>query len=244
MGPVLALYLILVLAGVPVLIWRSSRGQGLLGIPRLVLYRSAMTTSWGMALMGAAVLWWDQSLSPGEVGLKMIGLGSFLGWSTATLAGLAAAAGLFALIRRLTGRAESASLRHLIPRTRAERKLYILVAATAGITEEFVFRGLAITALSKIPLLSFPGGQWWAAGLVSASFGLGHGYQEALGMARAGLLGLGLAVPFLLTGSLLPGMAAHGLLDLSLLLQDFLETRRRRQGEIAASPPAGTVESP
>ncbi len=202
---------------VPALAWRSAASGALARIPRLDAYRGVMATSWGLALLGAAVLWWDGSLRPRDVGLRGLPPAPAAAWIAATLVALLAGAALTGLVRRLTGRPESHHLMRLVPRTQAERRLFPLVALTAGITEEFVFRGIALTALASLPLLDGSGGRWWAAAAVAAAFGLGHGYQDALGMARAAALGMVLAVPALLTGSLLPGMAAHAALDLCLL---------------------------
>jgi membrane protease YdiL (CAAX protease family) len=58
-------------------------------------------------------------------------------------------------------------------------------------------------------VLSEPLGPWPAALLTSASFGLSHGYQRALGVVRAGLLGLVLTLPVMWTGSLFPAIVAH-----------------------------------
>ena len=44
-------------------------------------------------------------------------------------------------------------------------------------------------------------------------FSAGHFYQGAIGVWRAGLLGVVLAVTFIITGSMVPGMIAHFLID-------------------------------
>jgi membrane protease YdiL (CAAX protease family) len=226
----LIIYLILVLIVAPLVSWRAAASGIIRHAPRPVLYRAAIGTSWFLALLGAAVLWWDQRLAPADVGLVGLSPGRGVLYGTGTLAALLAGAGLFALARRLLGRSESPELLHLIPRTAGERRVFVLLALTAGLTEEFVFRGIAITALSGLLAPVIPGAQapWAAAALVSVSFGLGHGYQEPLGMVRAGVLGLGLAVPFLLSGSLLPGMFAHAAVDLTLLAYPA----RRLVGEV------------
>jgi len=218
----LSLYLVLVLVVVPGISWRAAASGLLRRTPRPVLYRAAMGTSWFLALLGAAVLWWDQHLTPTDVGLVGLPLGRGLLHTTGTLAALLAGVAIFGLLRRLLGQAESPELIHLIPRTARERRDFFLLAITAGLTEEIVFRGIAIPALSgllaQLPQMAGGRGPWVAAVLVSISFGLGHGYQEPLGMLRAGVLGLLLAVPFLVTGSLLPGMIAHAVIDLTLLV--------------------------
>jgi membrane protease YdiL (CAAX protease family) len=126
--------------------------------------------------------------------------------------GLGLAAGLaFWAVRKRLGIDESPLVRHLIPRTAEERLLFVLVVApTAGIVEEMLFRGFAVSRLAEL----VPGGAWTAAILSLVGFALGHVYQGPLGLCRAGLLGAFLSLPFLATGSLLPSILAHTLLDI------------------------------
>ena len=216
MSLLLGLYVVAVLIGAPLVAWAGS--AALPSLPRARLYRAGLASSWMLALIGAAVLWWDGRLRPADVGLVALPPARFVGLSVATTLALLAAAGLIGALLRAAGRGESAGLRHLVPRDPAERRLFILFAITAGITEEFIYRGVALAALMRMPLFSGVAGPWAAAIVVALAFGLGHGYQRPDGMARAALLGLVLAAPVLVGGSLLPGMIAHATLDLSLLL--------------------------
>ena len=87
----------------------------------------------------------------------------------------------------------------------------ILVALTAGICEEVLFRGFLIRFLHDggmaMPVI--------AALLVSCLvFGLNHLYQgprSALGTAIVGFI---MGLLFLVTGSLIPPMIVHALIDL------------------------------
>jgi membrane protease YdiL (CAAX protease family) len=60
--------------------------------------------------------------------------------------------------------------------------------------------------------------------LTSVVFGILHGYQGLLGTVRTTLMGGTLAWGFLASGSLLPAIVAHTLIDLvaGLLLGDWL----------------------
>ena len=73
----------------------------------------------------------------------------------------------------------------------------------AAIGEEYLFRGFAYQILAD------PLGTWPAVLLTSASFGLSHGYQRAIGVIRASLLGFLLVLPVLWTESLFPSIVAH-----------------------------------
>jgi len=80
---------------------------------------------------------------------------------------------------------------------------FLVMVGIAAIGEEYLFRGFAWQVLSD------PLGAWPAALLTSASFGLSHGYQRAVGVVRAGVLGLLLTLPVMWTGSLFPAIVAH-----------------------------------
>jgi membrane protease YdiL (CAAX protease family) len=58
-------------------------------------------------------------------------------------------------------------------------------------------------------------GTWPALGLSSLAFGAGHAYQGGQGVLRTGGLGLVLAGLFWLTGSLLPPILLHAVVDLN-----------------------------
>jgi len=102
----------------------------------------------------------------------------------------------------------------LLPRTPAERRMFALLALTAGICEEVLYRGFGLAAL-----------RWAAPGLghpalilvTAAAFGLAHLYQGPAGVALTGLAGAYLAWIALATGSLVPVMVLHALLDLRIL---------------------------
>ena len=78
----------------------------------------------------------------------------------------------------------------------------------AGAGEEVAYRGYAITVLG--PVLGVAG----AVAVTSVVFGVVHGYQGALGVLRTGVMGAVLALGFIWSGSLLPAIIAHTLIDL------------------------------
>jgi hypothetical protein len=83
------------------------------------------------------------------------------------------------------------------------------MAVTAGITEEVVFRGFLIGTLA----LWMPA---WAAAAASVVLFVGaHVYQGVSGMKRILPISVALTTVFLLTGSLLPVMALHALVDVA-----------------------------
>ncbi|MEJ2009725.1 MAG: CPBP family intramembrane metalloprotease [Acidobacteriota bacterium] len=89
----------------------------------------------------------------------------------------------------------------------------LAMAPTAGLCEEFLYRGFLLAEATA----------WfhsvaWGVVVSSAAFGFAHSYQGLNGMVRAGLLGALLAWPVVHTGSLYPSMAAHFAIDAVALL--------------------------
>ena len=70
--------------------------------------------------------------------------------------------------------------------------------------EEYIYRGYLYHVLA-----AWFGDPWLAVAATSLSFGVSHGYQRTIGMVRATALGVLLAVPVVVTGSLFAAIAAH-----------------------------------
>jgi CAAX protease family protein len=96
----------------------------------------------------------------------------------------------------------------ITPRTRAELLLFILVAITAGVWEELLYRGFFIWFL--LPVTGVVG----AVVISSLIFGIGHIYQGRYGVLNTGLVGLVFAIVYLLSQSLWWLMAAHAVVDI------------------------------
>jgi uncharacterized protein len=103
----------------------------------------------------------------------------------------------------------------LLPRTRTERHLFALVGITAGVCEEWLYRGFLLAVVAAL-LPGLP-----TAGLVvvaAVAFGLAHAYQGLSGVLTTGVLGGVLAAVYLQTGSLLLPVVLHAVIDLRFLL--------------------------
>lgn len=183
-------------------------------LPRRTLYGSSAISLWGLAGATALVAVFA-GISPATLGLTPLPWTAALLWTIA----VTATAVLLLFVARAAGIRESEFVAYLMPQTRDEKVLFAGLALTAGICEELVFRGFLIPALDQAT-----GSLVAAAAVSSAVFGVLHAYQRPAGAARAAVLGALLAAPLLATGSLVPGIAAHALIDLlsGLLLRDRL----------------------
>jgi CAAX protease family protein len=102
----------------------------------------------------------------------------------------------------------------LLPRTRKERLTFAVLAVTAGICEEVVFRGFGFAYVRFV----WPGvTDGWLIVITSIVFGLAHLYQGPRGVMLTGLAGAVFASMTVTTGSLLPAIAVHAMVDLRIL---------------------------
>jgi len=99
-------------------------------------------------------------------------------------------------------------LNKFIPNTRTESIIFILIAFTAGICEELLYRGWLQN------LLAFGTGSVWIGLVLGAViFGLGHAYQGKMGMVQTGIIGLIFGVVFIFTKSLVSSQILHVIVD-------------------------------
>jgi uncharacterized protein len=197
---------------------------------RRSFYGRLLVLEWGLAVL-ALVVWlsapgvdaaavglrWPQSWpGPIAVAATVLVLG-FVVVSTRALrsGGLARAA---ELRRPGEGRhAEPAvhATLALLPRTTTERRLFTLVGITAGVCEEWLYRGFLLAVVAAV------GGGLATPVLVAIgalAFGLAHAYQGVAGIVTTGVLGGVMAGLYLGTGSLLLPVVLHALIDLRFLL--------------------------
>jgi membrane protease YdiL (CAAX protease family) len=88
--------------------------------------------------------------------------------------------------------------------------VWIAVALTAGVCEEFLYRGWLLS------LIATASGSLWIA-LVASSivFGFAHAYQGRNGILGASVLGIVMGGVFLFSRTLLPGQILHAAIDLN-----------------------------
>jgi len=96
----------------------------------------------------------------------------------------------------------------LIPSTRFELLLFVLVSLTAGFCEEVMFRGYLqrqFAALTKVDSIAII--------LQAIVFGLGHGYEGYARMIVIGVYGAMFGILVFWRKSLRPGMMSHAMHD-------------------------------
>jgi membrane protease YdiL (CAAX protease family) len=204
----------------PVLmLWRGGPTAELINATgRLGVYYGSAASLWIIAFLTLAAAM-SSGFSRVLLGVRPLPALSLIGWSVlVTLCAMVIVA-----VGQASGVEESATLRALLPQTARERIGFAFLCLSAGICEEFAFRAFLIPALT-----ARVGSIWTAAILSTIVFGVLHAYQRVWGALRAGVLGFVLALPFVVTGSILPSMIAHTAIDLiaGLVLRDRLLDRR------------------
>jgi uncharacterized protein len=198
---------------------------------RRSFYRRLLVLEWGLALLALVVWLSAPGVDAGQVGLRwpqewpgpltglvvLIVLG-FVVVSTRALRSGALLEPAEPVRRRGEGRhaepAASATLA-VLPRTAGERRLFTLVGVTAGVCEEWLYRGFFLAVVAAVAG-GLPDG---ALVLVAAvAFGLAHAYQGRVGIITTGVLGGVMAAVYLQTGSLLLPVLLHAVIDLRFLL--------------------------
>ena len=125
-----------------------------------------------------------------------------------TAAGVLIAYAFRALSRRF-GWQETDAVRAIMPETGREKGVFTVLSATAGFSEEVVFR-------AWLPAFLMPWtGSYLAGALpVAGVFGFLHAYQGRHGIGRTTAIGVVMAAGVAWTGSLWPSILAHAALDL------------------------------
>lgn len=179
---------------------------------RIDSYRYAVATQWGLCVLTAVVWAWQghawsalplYSPVPWRiwvgVGVAVLVVGVML-QQVATVAGGATA--------RATVRRQMGNIEPMLPRTPKELAWFRALAVTAGVCEEWLYRGVLTTLLASwfgVPV---------AVALASVAFGFGHAYQGRKGIAVTALVGLVMSGIVLVSGSLVPAMIVHAAIDL------------------------------
>jgi len=198
--------------------WRGrARMQRLTQLPsvtsgdRRLLYLTSIATQWVITIV---IAWraFARGLSSAEMGLKFtprVGL-LWIGFGGAALFGTAHWFNL-----RRVGKSTNPAVERIrslgtkiFPHNNCELALFVLLSMTAGICEEFIYRGYVCGTLFHVhaPV--------WAVLLVSSVlFGLAHAYQGRGGVLGTLLLGTIFGLTRILYDSLVPVVLWHVTVD-------------------------------
>jgi membrane protease YdiL (CAAX protease family) len=211
------LWLIFLVLGL-ILPWRGRvRMKKLLAMPhvstmeRLTLYASTIAFQWFAV---ALVAWraWAHGFTASQLGLTIHDRSRIL---VASIVGAATIAALQWLNLRRVGRIPveargslQAIAERILPQSTVELLPYLALAVTAGLCEEFLYRGFAMAVLIHVGL------QGWAVVLISSVlFGLAHSYQGRGGVVMTLLIGTILGTGRIAYDSLVPAIFWHSAVD-------------------------------
>ena len=205
------------------------RFEGRLGTDpgaRRSFYRRLLVLEWGLSLL-ALVIWLVSGVPAAAVGLRwptqwpsllggLITLAVLLFVAVSTRALRSGA--LLEAARAADGRQSEAPVHAtlaLLPRTAGERRLFTVVGVTAGVCEEWLYRGFFLAVVAALG----PGLPEAALVAIAAvAFGVAHAYQGWTGILTTGVLGGVMALLYVQTGSLLLPVLLHAAIDLRFLL--------------------------
>jgi membrane protease YdiL (CAAX protease family) len=186
---------------------------------RLVAYAANGINLAIIAVITVAIDLWRGGQSVHSL-ITVIPFPRFVAWSVGMSVGCMGLSLFVIFLRGKFRRFPTATVMSLLPDNRVERTVFLAVCVLVGVVEEFLFRGFALATLTQAVRSSIA-----AVAIVTIAFGLAHGVQDAIGIIRAMVLGGLLAIPVLVTGSLLPSVIAHAVVDAftGLFMRPLLE---------------------
>lgn len=198
--------------------WRGRvRMKKLLALPtvstmeRLVLYASTIAFQW---IAATVVAWraWAHGYTAAQLGLNFNGRTRIV---LASIVGAATIAALQWLNLRRMGKVPIAArgalqviAERILPQSTVELLPYLALAITAGLCEEFLYRGFAMAVLTRVGLPA-----WSVVLLSSILFGLAHLYQGRGGLVSTLVVGTVLGSGRIAYDSLVPVIFWHSAVD-------------------------------
>jgi membrane protease YdiL (CAAX protease family) len=178
---------------------------------RLALYASTIAFQW---VAVAVVAWraWAHGFTASQLGLTTPDRTRIV---VASIVGAATIATLQWLNLRRAGRIPleargpiQALAERILPQSTVELLPYLALAITAGLCEEFLYRGFAMAILVHAGLQA-----WAVVVLSSVLFGLAHSYQGRGGIIMTLVIGLVLGISRIAYDSLVPAIFWHSAVD-------------------------------
>jgi len=198
------LWAAILLVPLPALVSGQHRLSAASLLPRTAVYRSSIVSLWVLAGITALAARFS-GFHATDLGVTLTAATTTAAWAlAATVAGI-----VVIFTAHLAGVGTTELVDALVPRDRHEQNVFAGLTVTAGICEELIFRGFLIRVLADAS-----GSLAVAVTISTIVFGWMHTYQGVKGAVGAGLLGGILAVPLLLSGSIVPSIIAHAAIDL------------------------------
>ncbi len=176
---------------------------GILDDPAMVAV--AIASTW-ISFAVAALLAWKARLSFRDLGLVGLPWRVLLVWAFVIVSLLLASVALAELV--FGDRLHVVEPLTRRPQGLAHWLLWLALAASAGFCEEFFVRGYGIGLLARFGVPA-----WAGLVLTSAIFGVLHVYEGAHAVLVIGVWGFLFGLSLLKTGSLVPAMIAHFVVD-------------------------------
>jgi len=184
--------------------------------PIYFIYLPTMLTWWGAFLLIYLTVHREKTTLAG-IGFRRLRLLDFF-WAFAFLLASNLLLSLLALLLAQIGLEIPGEVELILPKTNAERIVWVLLSFTAGFCEETAFRGYLLTRI-KI----FGNTRGWLLPVIisSLAFGSGHAYQGLGGFILLSIYGAMFAFLFLRTGGIWAPIIAHFFQDFSALFFPF-----------------------
>ena len=210
-------WLIFVVLGVMLPLRGRLKLQKLMALPqigrreRLGLYASTIAFQWSaVGVVGWRV--WARGLSLDELGLVIHGRWRI---AMAAIVGAATLGSLQWFNLRRVGRTPGKSrefmkvlAERILPQSRGELLAYLGLAVTAGVCEEFLYRGFVMAVLARAGLAA-----WGVVLLSSVLFGLAHLYQGRGGLLSTLVIGTVFGTARIAYDGMVPVMLWHFAVD-------------------------------
>jgi len=196
-------------------------------------YKETIVWLWSLSVIAMGVWIYNDRL------LADIGLGFSLSWPVWISLFLIVLGAIFLILQYRTIRNDPKQrqsirdkLRNVdaseyLPRTDQELRWFFLVSISAGICEELLFRGFLMWYFNLFSVTAL------AVVLSSILFGIAHLYQGWKGGLRAGVVGLILAISYVLLGSLWIPILLHIVVDIHSGVLGWLAFEEDKQVESA-----------
>jgi len=183
---------------------------------RLSLYASTITFQW---LLVAVIFWrsFSRHLSPNELGLVVSGV--WQTWSVAMVVTTLLCVNQWAGVRKIARLPPDQRgflfqfTQKIMPQTPTEAFAFVALACTAGLSEEFVYRGFVFAVFSRA-LADSAFAAFIALVGSSAWFAMAHLYQGRRGIITTFVVGILFSTVRIWSGNIVPAIVGHISVDL------------------------------